>query len=159
MEVGYKLRSIAGKGEGIFSTRSFKTGETVMVGRIEKPLNGNDSHASQVGEHKYVRHAGLIPKVNHSCSPNCGIRVNETGGHDFIAMKSISTDEEITFDYAMRNYSVEYFPPKCACGSNICRGRVTGWKDLPEKSRQEYKGFVAPYLYELDKACEGVHRN
>ncbi|MCY7335475.1 MAG: hypothetical protein LH613_04560 [Chamaesiphon sp.] len=50
----------------------------------------------------------------------------------------------------MRNYSIDYFPPKCVCGSEFCRERVTGWKDLPETKKEEYKGFVAPYLYDLD---------
>jgi hypothetical protein len=150
VENGFELRRVKGKGEGVFATRSFKAGETVMIGKIEKILDNNNSHASQIDKHKYALHAGLISKVNHSCEPNCGIRVNETGGHDFVAMKSISLNEEITFDYAMRNYSVDYFPPKCICGSKVCRERVTGWKDLPETKKKEYKGFVAPYLYELD---------
>ena len=55
-----------------------------MVGVIKEALNGNHSHASQIGENEYVLHAGLITKVNHSCDPNCGIRVNETGAHDFV---------------------------------------------------------------------------
>lgn len=150
MENGCELKKIGDKGEGVFATRSFKPDEIVMIGRIEKILNNNDSHASQIGKNKYARHAGLISKVNHSCAPNCGIRVNELGGHNFVAMRNISINEEITFDYAMRNYSVDYFPPKCVCGSEFCRERVTGWKDLPETNKEEYKGFVAPYLYDLD---------
>jgi len=150
MENGYKLRNTEGKGEGVFATRSFNAGETVMVGVVEMVLGGNHSHASQIGKNKYVFHAGLISKVNHSCNPNCGIRVNETGAHDFVAMGDISGNEEITFDYAMRNYDVDYFPKKCICGSTKCRERIVGWKDLPEKRKIEYKGFVAPYLLELD---------
>ncbi len=150
MENGYKLRNTEGRGEGIFATRSFKACETVMVGVIETVLDGNHSHASQIGENKFVLHAGLISKVNHSCNPNCGIKVNETGAHDFVAMKSISDNDEITFDYAMRNYDVDYFPKKCMCGSTNCRERIVGWKDLPEKRKIEYKGFVAPYLPEMD---------
>ena len=150
MEDGFELREISGKGEGIFATQPFHPNETVMIGEIENILDRNDSHASQIGKDKYARHAGLISKVNHSCDPNCGIKVNETGGHNFVAMKSISINEEITFDYAMRNYSIDHFPYKCICGSKNCRERVTGWKDLPESKKKEYEGFVAPYLYELD---------
>ena len=69
--------------------RGFSRGDIVMVGAIEKELHANHSHASQIGNDRYVLHAGLISKVNHSCEPNCGIHVNETGAHDFIAMKSI----------------------------------------------------------------------
>jgi len=150
MTHGFELRQSPGRGEGIFATRSFKVGDIVMVGIIKDVLKANHSHASQVGEHQHVLHAGLITKVNHSCDPDCGIRVNGTGAHDFIAMKDISVDEEITFDYAMRNYTVDYFPKECGCGSRRCRGRITGWKDLPAEKKKEYEGFVAPYLLDLD---------
>ncbi len=150
MKDGFELRKSSGKGEGIFATQVFKVGDIVMVGVIEEALNGNHSHASQISENKYVLHAGLITKVNHSCDPNCGIGVNETGAHDYAAIKEIGINEEITFDYAMRNYIIDYFPKKCMCGSKRCRDRITGWKDLPDEKKKEYKGFVAPYLLELD---------
>ena len=158
MKDGFELRKSSGKGEGIFATKSFKVGDIVMVGVIKEALNRNHSHASQIGENEYVLHAGLISKVNHSCDPNCGIRVNETGAHDFVAIRNISINEEITFDYAMRNYGVDYFPKKCMCGSKRCRGRITGWKDLPEERKKAYEGFVAPYLLALDAklSCEEV---
>ena len=110
MDNGFELRVSDRKGEGIFATRSFKAGETVMTGMFEKIHEVNHSHASQIGENEYVFHAGLISKVNHSCGPNCGISVNKTGAHDFKAMTEILVNEEITFDYAMRNYGVDYFP-------------------------------------------------
>ena len=150
MKNGFKLRVTDGKGEGIFATRSFKANELVMVGVIEKELEGNHSHASQVGENKYVFHAGSISKVNHSCDPNCGIRVNETGAHNFVARRDIMANEEITFDYAMRNYGVDYFPTQCKCGSGSCRGKITGWKDLSDDCKNKYDGFAAPYLLTLD---------
>ncbi len=150
MKDGFELRESPGKGEGVFTTKPYKVGDIVMVGVIEKVLDGNHSHASQIGENEYVLHAGLISKVNHSCDSNCGIRVNETGAHDFVAIRDIGVNKEITFDYAMRNYSIGYFPKKCICGSKGCRGRITGWKDLPDEKKKEYEGFVAPYLLELD---------
>jgi len=152
---GFELRESPEKGEGIFATKPFKVGDIVMVGIIKEVLSGNHSHASQISENKHVLHAGLISKVNHSCGPNCGIRVNETGAHDFIAMKDICVNEEITFDYAMRNYTIDHFPQQCMCGSARCRGRITGWKDLPDEKKKEYEGFVAPYLLELDAKHSG----
>ena len=120
MKTGFELRETPEKGEGIFATKSFKVGDIVMIGIIKEVLNGNHSHASQIAENKHVLHEGLISRVNHSCDPNCGIRVNETGAHDFVAIKDISVNEETTFDYAMRNYSIDYFPKKCMCGSKRC---------------------------------------
>ena len=68
----------------------------------------------------------------------------------FIAMRDIKVNEEITFDYAMRNYDINFFPKQCMCGSKECRGVISGWKDLSNKKKKEYKGFVAPYLLALD---------
>ncbi len=159
MKDGFELRKSSAKGEGIFATKSFKVGDIVMVGVIKEVLNGNHSHASQIGENEYVLHAGLISKVNHSCDPNCGIRINETGAHDFVAIRNISIFEEIVVDYAMRNYGVDYFPKQCMCGSRRCRGRITGWKDLPDEKKKEYEGFVAPYLLELDAKQHGLQKS
>ncbi|MDP8931149.1 MAG: SET domain-containing protein-lysine N-methyltransferase [Actinomycetota bacterium] len=150
MDDRFELRRTDHKGEGVFATRFFQFGETVMVGRIDRELNHNHPHASQLSEHRFVLHGGLIPKVNHSCEPNCGIRANVSGAHDLVARKPIAPGEEITFDYAMLNYSVEYFPDHCRCGSPNCRDRITGWKDLPAQRKADYHGFVAPYLVSID---------
>ena len=146
----YKLKKTPEKGEGIFATEEIQENELVMLGVIEKSVDQNHSHASQVGEFKHVLHAGQISKVNHSCDPNCGIRVNDTGAHDFVARRTIDTDEEITFDYAMRNYSIDFFPTDCSCGASECRGSITGWKSLSEEIKESYSTFVAPYLLEMD---------
>jgi len=147
---GYELRRTDKKGAGVFATRSFQVGETVMVGVIERELDHNHAHASQVSEKRFVLHGGLVTKVNHSCEPNCGIRLNASGAHDFVARQPITAGQEITFDYAMRNYSVEHFAAHCQCGSPRCRDRITGWKDLPAERKADYRGFAAPYLTDID---------
>jgi hypothetical protein len=136
----------------VFATRDFQPGETVIMGVIERKLRRNHSHATQVGLNEWVQLAGLAPKVNHSCDPNCGIRVNQSGAPDLVARRRIEKGEEITFDYAMRNYRVDYFPRRCQCGESKCRGRITGWRDLPDDRKADYEGFVAPYLLEIDRA-------
>jgi hypothetical protein len=149
--VGYELQlNPDGTGDGVFATRPLHIGETAMIGVIEGSLSGNDSHATQVSRTKWIRHGGLGPKVNHSCDPNCGVRLNETGACDFVVRREIATGEELTFDYAMRNYSIEHFPGSCLCGAETCRGSVTGWKDLSRDQKAEYDGEVLPYLLELD---------
>ncbi|WP_299940480.1 SET domain-containing protein-lysine N-methyltransferase [uncultured Microbulbifer sp.] len=153
MNNGYELLDCKDKdkGQGIFATKRFHSGDIVMVGVIEEDnIDENHSHASQMGEFRYALHGGEIAKVNHSCNPNCGINLNEVEAHDFIAMHTIEIGDEITFDYAMRNYIIDHFPYKCCCGAGNCRGRITGWKDLPESFKSTYKGYVAPYLIEID---------
>lgn len=149
---GHEVRGTAeGKGNGVFATRAHQQGETVMVGVIERRLTGNTAHATQVGRSEWVQLAGLGPMVNHSCDPNCGIRMNSGGAPDLVARRAIALGEEITFDYAMRNYSVEQFPARCRCGASLCRGSVTGWKDLPLERKAAYGRLVAPYLLEVDR--------
>jgi len=65
-------------------------GETVMVGVIESRVAGNDPHATRVSGTKWVRHDGLGPKINHSCSPNCGVRLNDSGACDLVAREPIA---------------------------------------------------------------------
>ncbi|MFZ3499301.1 SET domain-containing protein-lysine N-methyltransferase [Streptomyces sp. 5.8] len=143
---GAELRESVGKGAGVFATRPFRAGELVLAGVIVAELDRNDAHASQISWNRFVRHGGLVPKVNHSCDPNCGIGLNASGAHDLLARLPIATGQEINFDYAMRNYTIEHFPARCRCGTLLCRGRITGWKDLPSDRRDAYRDFAAPYL-------------
>jgi hypothetical protein len=150
-EDGVELRCTAdGKGDGVVATRPFAAGETVMVGFLVGPLTGNDSHATQVGPDSWARHGGLGPIVNHSCDPNCGVRLNDRQAFDFVAREPISAGQELTFDYAMRNFTIDYFPAVCLCGTARCRGSVTGWKDLPVARKADYGELVAPYLHTMD---------
>lgn len=148
---GCELRRTEAKGDGVFATRPFRRGETVVIGEIACRVDLNDAHASQVGASEYVLLAGLGPKVNHSCDPNCGVRVNVSGAYDLVARRDFAAGEEITFDYAMRNYSIDHFPARCRCGATHCRGSVTGWKDLSDDVKAAYAGLVAPYLLEMDR--------
>ena len=160
MNEGYELLNTPGRGEGIFATRQFHLSDIVMIGAIEiDDLEANHSHASQMGEFRYALHAGMISKVNHSCSPNCGIKLNASGAHNFVAMTTICVGDEVTFDYAMRNYSIDHFPYDCRCGSTNCRRRITGWKNLPEDIKSHYAGYVAPYLLTMDRTKKSrAHR-
>lgn len=150
---GCELRTaVDDRADGVFATHDFAAGDTVMLGVAGRPAPGNHSHANQVGLRAWVFEDGLGPKVNHSCDPNCGVRINAAGhGFDFVARRPIAAGEEITFDYAMRNYVIEHFPARCLCGAARCRGTITGWRDLPAERKAEYGELVAPYLLEADR--------
>jgi hypothetical protein len=156
-EEGVQLRRTAdGKGDGVLATRAFAAGDTVMVGFLVGPLTANDSHATQVGPRRWARHGGLGPKVNHSCDPNCGVRLNDGQAFDFVARRAIGAGHELTFDYAMRNFTIDHFPAVCLCGAVGCRGSVTGWKDLPAARKAAYGDLVAPYLRTMDERAHAV---
>src|ERR1035441_3552094 len=108
-EKGVTLRCTAdGTGDGVLTTRSFAAGGTVMVGFLVGSLKENESHATQVGPDRWARHGGLGPKVNHSCDPNCGVRLNDEQAFDVVARQQIHAGQEVTFDYAIRNRSEEH---------------------------------------------------
>lgn len=83
--------------------------------------------------------------VNHSCSPNSGIR----GQISLVAMRDIQKGEEITFDYGTVLYRIDGAPEyklECLCGSTNCRKVITqsDWK-IPEL-QQRYKGYFPYYI-------------
>ena len=157
-EEGVTLRRTAdGTGDGVMTTRSFAAGETVMVGFLVGALKENDSHATQVGRGRWARHGGLGPKVNHSCDPNCGVRLNDEQAFDVVARQQIDAGQELTFDYAMRNFTIDHFPDVCLCGAERCRGSVTGWKDLTAAQKADYGDLVAPYLLTMDNDIRLAH--
>ena len=62
---------------------------------------------------------------NHSCDGNLGF--NKNG--DFIALRNIKKDEEISYDYGLAE-SNPLFIMSCKCKSKNCRNSITGndWK-------------------------------
>ncbi len=87
---------------------------------------------------------------NHSCDPNLGLR----GEITFVAMRDVSSGEELTHDWAMTDddtYEVE-----CHCGSLRCRGTVSG-KDWQQPDLQKiYAGYFSAYLA---KKIEAMNAN
>ncbi len=138
-------------GCGIFAREPVKKGEllTLWGGKI---LSADELDPSmpnftqlvlQIEEGFYLLSPGLEPSdcFNHSCDPNAGM----TGQIGLLALRDISTGEEVCFDYAMCDGS-DYDQFECSCGSANCRGRVTGedWKRPGLWER--YDGYFMPYL-------------
>ncbi len=109
-------------------------------------------HTVQVEEGLYLASfSGNEPPdfINHSCEPNAGL----DGQIALVALTRIHPGEEVTIDYAMCDGS-PYDEFECACGSVICRGRVTGedWRN-PELW-ERYAGHFSPYLERRIKALK-----
>ncbi|MGH8884973.1 MAG: hypothetical protein ACRDYX_07340 [Egibacteraceae bacterium] len=60
-----------------------------MIGVIERRLAENNSHATQVSRFGYVELGGLGSRVNHSCDPNCGVRLNSSAAYDLIVRRAV----------------------------------------------------------------------
>ena len=70
---------------------------------------------------------------NHSCDGNLGF--NKKG--NFIALKDIEKDEELSYDYGLAESNPK-FRMTCTCKSKKCRKIITGnyWKNLIFRQEQ-----------------------
>lgn len=139
-------------GRGVFTLASIGKGEVLAVwgGDVYThneldllPLD--QTHLGlQIDDDFYLIPRETCPAdwVNHSCNPNAGIR----GQITLVALRDISTGEEICFDYAMTDSSA-YDEFICECGTPNCRQRITGndWR-IPSLW-QLYEGYFAEYLW------------
>ncbi len=144
-------RDVTG-GRAVFAREVIEPGELVGVwsGRIvaaeeldELPADIR-RHTVQVEEGLYL--ASLSPDeapdfINHSCEPNAGL----DGQVAIVALHRILPGEEVTIDYAMCDGS-PYDEFDCACGSSLCRGRVTGEDWRSPALWERYAGHFSPYL-------------
>jgi hypothetical protein len=145
-------------GLGIFALRSIKpgqclldfTGPAVRADQLGAEMRRIDVDGFlQIAKDRYVGlSGGLDDYVNHSCDPNCGLMFLDTG-IVLTAIRAISADEEITFDYASTQNAYPY-RFSCACGSATCRGDVGDFDELPDALKWKYHelGILAPYLSE-----------
>lgn len=86
--------------------------------------------------------------MNHSCEPNVGFDVEG----NFVAMRNIAQDEELTWDYAFDETNPK-FKMDCHCNTSTCRKTITGndWKflkDDPEKYAyfsEDLRDFIKTY--------------
>lgn len=144
-------RSHAKGGHGVVAHRPIEAGELLAVfgGSVVSAefLRATDPRVRrltlQIDEDLFEVSTieGPADWFNHSCEPNAGLR----GQVSLVALRAIAAGEEISYDYAMSDGSA-YDEFGCACGSRLCRGRITGsdWQ-LPELWAR-YGEHFSPYL-------------
>ncbi len=86
-------------------------------------------------------HEDVMMLVNHSCAPNVGM-----GGNILlVAVREIGTGEEVTIDYALFLGDPE-FVMDCNCGTEACRGTITGddWRrpELQVRHRGRFAWWI-----------------
>ncbi len=145
-------------GKAVFAAEGFAEGQTIVrfsgrtvpASRLPRGLSGAADRFLQIARDRYMGPSGRIDDlINHSCSPNAGLRFTD-GGVFLIALRGIVPGEEIAWDYsttlADRDWSMV-----CACGSPDCRGVVRAFALLPAAAQARYRTLdvVAPYLDEV----------
>lgn len=136
------------KGRGVYTTRAFRRGEVVVVGKPVERSPERTRLTLQLDVDHHARFDLPFELTNHSCDPNCGIKANDFGGYDLVAMRDIAEGEEVTWDYCMTEW-VSIAVPVCRCNAAGCRGRITGGKDLTPALQEKYAGFLAPFYDKL----------
>ena len=134
-------------GKGVFAKQAIKKNLPVAAidGRVyswRSNLWNNHlyNHCVQFEEKKW-RYSPVASMFNHSCKPNCGIK----GLFTIVAMRNIKAGEELTWDYEMTE-DHPYWRLKCKCGNKECRKVIGAFKNMPEKIRKKYKGYISSWL-------------
>jgi hypothetical protein len=143
-------------GLGVFALKAIKpgqrllefTGPVIRGDALEAALESIDVDGFlQISSDSYIGlSGGLDDFVNHACEPNCGLQFLDSG-IVLTAIRAISADEEITFDYASTQNAYPY-RFSCGCGSATCRQDIGDFDDLPDALKWKYHhlGILAPYL-------------
>lgn len=138
-------------GKGLFAKENIKKDEIICDwtgGKVYEAENCNGlppivrDHAIQFEEHKWIDTKGLGFYINHSCEPNCGVN----GKFQIVAMRNIKKGEHLTFDYEMTEDS--NWRMECKCGEKSCRKNIGAFKNMPDKIRKKYKGYISYWLVE-----------
>jgi hypothetical protein len=72
---------------------------------------------------------------------------------EVIAQANIAAGEECTIDYALFEYALSYKDFACRCGNGVCRRRIGGYSDLPERWRRDNRRTTSRFLRTLDMAA------
>jgi hypothetical protein len=119
-------------GRGLFALSSIKagriighlTGELISLREARRPAKGRHRICIVEFDHRAAidaSHGGNeLRYMNHSCSPNAGMRI--TGKTVlFYALSNVNRGDELTCDYGDTHHDGRR---ECQCGSGKCRGSI-----------------------------------
>jgi SET domain-containing protein len=116
-------------GLGLYAAAPFKKGDFVIeyTGRRLTPeeveKSTSDKYFFQVDKHWTIdgaRRENLARYANHSCRPNCEVRIYAKRVRIW-AVKNIKAGDEITYDYGEEYFDEFIKPHGCRCEK--CRGK------------------------------------
>ncbi|WP_352515419.1 SET domain-containing protein-lysine N-methyltransferase [Mesorhizobium sp. M0041] len=133
------------RGRGVFAVRDFVPGEVVIIGLLDRLETSRTTNSIQLNWDVHALFEAPAVIVNHSCDPNLAIVPNRFGAYDFISIRAIYSDAEVTWDYATAEFECIGIS-NCGCFAANCRGVVGGFSKLPPDHRMLMSRFCAPYL-------------
>ena len=157
----YLARS-AISGKGVFARKFFRAGiEVIACQGLVRPSREvrTDMRAMQIGPDVYLAedpdNPGIDDFINHSCEPNVGFR---DGCLTLYALRDITVDEEIVFDYSTCMNEAGW-SLRCCCQALSCRGLIVAFDELSRKDRKRLGAIALAYLRERGKLREGTARS
>jgi uncharacterized protein len=153
------------EGRGLFAKEPTAQGEIVVVkggyvmttdqrNKVSKYMGPSDIQIAEdlhSGPTTPKDREGGMMHLNHSCEPNLGLQ----GQIVFVALRDISKDEELTFDYAMTDDD-PHDDMQCHCGASSCRGTVTGRDCKRADLQRKYDGYFSWYIQRRIEAQKPV---
>ncbi len=141
-------------GRGLFAVQPIEADEIVIVkggyvltreqrDEVAESLGPAEIQISEdlhIGPVRASEREGAMMHLNHSCAPNLGLQ----GQIVFVAMRPIDAGEELTIDYAMTD-DEDYEMP-CQCGSDSCRGVITGRDWQRPDIQRRYDGYFSWFI-------------
>lgn len=142
------IKNTENKGMGIFANKKFSKdefilyvdGEVVEMDDSSKLSQFDQDHCFPFDDHRYVMPKEPWMYLNHSCSPNAGIKENRT----IVAMMEINIGEEITIDYSMNNN--EDWTMECKCGARNCRKIIGNFGTLDKEIQRRYYHYIPDFI-------------
>ncbi len=137
-------------GLGVFASRDISPGEVILefggpvINFTEAKARGaRECMVIQIADELYIDTQAPGVYVNHSCSPNCGIR----NDRELAALTYIRKGDEVRYDYST-TMEEKSFTMRCCCGSSRCRKVVDDFSTLPTHVQQEYlsSGIVMSFI-------------
>ncbi len=135
-------------GQGVFALEGVEPGEEILrFGGPRGTLSDMSDleHSIQIGRNLFLGPSGHMDDyVNHSCLPNCGIRL-EGERLVLVAIEAIRAGEELTYDYATSLGPEDDWVMHCRCQTSDCR-RVITRLSLPPQTLERYRSLdVLPF--------------
>jgi uncharacterized protein len=136
-------------GLGLFTARPWPAGSVVLG--VEDPLYFAEarpyaqlramgytySELFQIAPDLFIPPYGALDDfTNHSCEPNCGLRV-DASGFTMVALKDIAAHQELTYDYSTHQEHPQDHMV-CSCGAPSCRGIIGSFSGLSPELREQY---------------------
>ena len=151
-DVGVEVRKTPNRGFGVRSCRTFAPGQIIMeytgeiISEAECQRRMREDYKDKQCYYLMELERGLIIDgtkgsmarfINHSCNPNCEVRMVKVNGTPRMAVfageNGVMTGEELTYDYNFDNFGTTQ--QICYCGAPNCRGFLSKRLNAAEQKK------------------------